>query len=117
MITRKCKYCNSGFTGRKDKIFCSAICKAYYHRNLNNLSKKASLATDKILHRNRSILYECMGEKTKKRKVGRDLLAKKNFRFEYMTGFYENAIGKRYHIIYEFAWMKFKSGEILIIRR
>jgi len=114
---RKCKYCNTAYTGRKDKIFCSAICKANYHRNLNKLSKKASFVTDKILHRNRSILFEFMEEKKRKRKVKRDLLAKKNFRFEYITGFYENAQGKRYHIVYDFAWMEFKTGEILVVRR
>lgn len=58
-----------------------------------------------------------MGNKIQQKKVDRDHLAKKNFRFEYMTGFYENAQGKRYHLVYDFAWMEFKTKEVLIVRR
>ena len=117
MEKRKCKFCKTPYTGRRDKIFCSAICKAIYHRQLREATRIATLLTDKILHRNRSILLEVMGKNRHQKKVDRDFLAKKNFRFEYMTGFYENAQGKRYHLMYDFAWMEFKTGEILVVRR
>lgn len=114
---RKCKYCKSPYTGRSDKIFCSAKCKAEYHNRLKATTLKATFSTDKILHRNRSILLEVMDKNNHQKKVDRDFLAKKNFRFEYMTGSYENAQGKRYHLMYDFAWMEFKTGEILVVRR
>ena len=114
---RICKLCKSHFTGRRDKIFCSPKCKAIYHRILRAENRKATYKTDKILHRNRSILLEVMSSNLHQKKVDRDFLAKKNFRFEYMTGFYENAQGKRYHLMYDFAWMEFKTGEILVVRR
>ncbi len=117
MSSRKCKLCKTPFTGRKDKIFCSANCKAEYHIRLKAATLKATFKTDQILHRNRSILLEVMGKNLHQKKVDRDFLAKKNFRFEYMTGFYENAQGKRYHLVYDFAWMQFKSGELLVLRR
>ena len=117
MSSRKCKFCKTPFTGRKDKIFCSANCKAVYHNRLNAATLKATFKTDKILHRNRSILLEVMGKNLRQKKVDRDFLAKKNFRFEYMTGYYKNAQGKQYHLMYDFAWMEFKTGEILVIRR
>ncbi len=117
MNSRLCKLCKNSFKGRSDKIFCSPDCKASYHSQLKAVTNKATLSTDKILHRNRSILLEFLGKNIHQKKVHRDQLAKKNFRFEYMTGFYENAQGKRYHIVYDFAWMAFKTGEILIIRR
>ena len=117
MSGRKCKLCKAPFTGRKDKIFCSPHCKADYHYRLNAATLKATFKTDKILHRNRSILLEVMGKNLHQKKVDRDFLAKKNFRFEYMTGYYKNAQGKQYHLMYDFAWMEFKTGEILVVRR
>ena len=58
-----------------------------------------------------------MGKNSSKKKVLKSVLEKKNFKFHYLTGFYENAQNKRYHIVYDFAWMDFKTGEILIVRR
>jgi hypothetical protein len=117
MEKRKCKLCKSPFTGRIDKIFCSPVCKATYHRKLLAATLKATFSTDKILHRNRSILFEVLVENLHQKKVNRNFLTKKNFRFEYMTGFYENSQGKRYPLVYDFAWMKFKTGDILVVRR
>ncbi len=117
MSSRRCRLCNAPFKGRRDKIFCSTACKSDYHHELMAVSNQIALPTDKILHRNRAILYEVMGDNIHQKKVDRDALAKKNFRFEYMTGTYENAQGKRYHLIYDFAWMEFKSGDVLVVRR
>ncbi|TXE05951.1 hypothetical protein ES711_14010 [Gelidibacter salicanalis] len=117
--TRKrfCKICKSPIKGRSDKVFCGAICKAYYHNKLKEVTNKATASTDSILHRNRSILLEIMGKNGSQIKVLKTVLEKKNFKFHYLTGFYENAQNKRYHIVYDFAWMDFKTGEILIVRR
>lgn len=112
-----CKICKIPIRGRSDKVFCSATCKAYYHNKLKEVTLKATVGIDKILHRNRSILLEIMGKNSVQKKVPKSLLEKKNFKFHYMTGFYENAQLKRYHIVYDFAWMDFKTGEILIVRR
>ena len=117
MTERKCKLCETPFTGRRDKIFCSTGCKSDYHHRLKTLSKRVALTTDKILHRNRSIFFEILGDHEEQKKIDRDYLAKKNFRFEYMTGSYENEEGKRYHLLYDYAWMEFKTGDILIVRR
>jgi len=117
MIYRRCRLCDTPFSGRRDKIFCSIGCKSDYHQQLRVKSNQIAAPTDKILHRNRAILYECMGDNIRQKKIDRDALAKKNFRFEYMTGMYENAQGKRYHLVYDFAWMAFKSGDILVLRR
>jgi len=58
-----------------------------------------------------------MGKNTNQKTISREVLDQKNFKFDYMTGYYENAQGKRYHIVYDFAWMAFKDGRILIVRR
>ena len=116
-LLRRCKWCNAHYTGRSDKIYCSPKCKAEYHYKLKQVTAHAALPTDKILHRNRSTLLEVMGKETRRKIVSKFVLDRKNFKFDFATGFYENAQGKRYHVVYDFAWMKFSDGNILIIRR
>lgn len=113
----RCRLCKRTFRGRKDKKFCSIQCKNDYHTQLRKATKEATKSTDKILHRNRSIILEIMGNRSKKKEIPTEVLANKNFKFNYHTGTYENAKGKRYHIIYDFAWMEFSRGKVLIIRR
>ncbi len=115
--TKKCKICKKPIVGRYDKIFCSVACKNSYHVQLRRATAKAVKATDKILHRNRSILLELMGKNTKQKKINRQKLDAKKFNWKYYTGSYINSKGKLYHIVYDFAWMEFTDGEILIIRR
>ena len=72
---------------------------------------------DKILHRNRSILLEIMGKNAVQMKVNRAILDKKNFKYDYITGFYINSKNKMYHKVYDFTWMLFGDGEVLINRK
>lgn len=116
-MKRNCTLCKKEIVGRKDKRFCSINCKNEYHSRLRQATKEATIPIDKILHRNRSILLEIMGKNEKQKKVPRHILDQKKFNIRYMTGFFENAQGKRYHIVYDFAWMEFSDGEVLIKRR
>jgi len=114
---RQCRVCGTRLTGRRDKIFCSTACKNEYHVSLRSNTAKAVKETDKILHRNRSILLELMGDNIRQKKVDRKKLDNKKFNFNYITGYYINSKGKTYHIVYDFAWMEFSDGEVLIVRR
>ncbi|MCB0634545.1 MAG: hypothetical protein R2824_05355 [Saprospiraceae bacterium] len=114
---RRCRLCKASFYGRADKIFCTIACKNEYHVRLRRATSYAVRETDKILHRNRSILLEIMGKNKTQKKVDRLILEKKKFRFNYLTGFYINSRGKTYHYVYDFAWMTFSDQEILIIRK
>jgi hypothetical protein len=116
-ITRQCKICNAQLKGRRDKLFCSTACKNEYHTDLRRKTAKAVREIDKILHRNRSILLEVMGNNTSQKKVDRKILDQKKFNFSYMTGYYLNSRGKTYHLVYDYAWMEFSDGEVLIIKR
>ena len=114
---RTCKVCGIPVKGRADKIFCSSTCKNAYHVNLRKATAEAVLQTDKILHRNRSILLEVMSGNTSQRKVKRTALDKKKFNFNYITGYYVNSRGKTYHHVYDFSWMEFSNQEVLIVKR
>ena len=112
-----CLICEKPLIGRSDKKFCSLACKNDYHTHLRQLSRDVAHETDKFLHRNRSILYEIMGDRKTQIKIKRDILDKKNFKYQYITGYYINSKGKTYHYVYDFSWMEFSDREILINRR
>lgn len=116
MKHRICKVCQTELTGRSDQIFCSLVCKNYYHLELRKLSAKIASTIDRILHRNRSILLELMGKKRRKLKLSRIELERKKFIFKYSTHSHINKEGKIYFYIYDFAWMEFSDNEILILR-
>ena len=113
----KCKICKKNIIGRSDKLFCSVLCKSYYHRKLRKVTTQETLVIDEILHRNRSILLEVLGKHKSHKKVKRIVLDKKRFRYNYMTHFYINKQGKYYYHLYVFAWMEFSDDEILIVKR
>ena len=113
---KKCKMCSKKVVGRSDKIFCSVKCKSTYHRKLRKKTKLVALVIDEILHRNRSILYEIIGDVKTKIKVPRMVLEKKKFQFLYHTHTHQNKQGKTYYYLYDLAWMSFSNNEILIIR-
>ena len=117
MKNHKCKMCKSPIKGRSDKVFCSLNCKNEYHIKLRQVTHKATLAIDKILHRNRSILLEVMGKNQWQKKINRLILDKKKFNFNHVTGYYINSKGKTYNYVYDFSWMVFSHKEILINRR
>lgn len=108
--------CNKKLSGRVDKIFCSSYCKSDYHVKLRRVNKKATLQTDKILHRNRSILLEILGKHSKQKKVDRMILDDKKFNYSYITGYEINSQNKTFNYVYDFAWMAFSTKEILIRR-
>jgi hypothetical protein len=117
MGMKKCIMCKSKVVGRSDKKYCSIKCKSNYHRKLSEVTNIATQRIDKILHRNRSILLEVMGENKLQTKISIDVLEKKKFSFNYITKYYINSKGKTYHHVYDFSWMTFSDNEVLIIRR
>ncbi len=113
----KCVVCNKEIYGRKDKIFCSINCKNEYHLTLRKVTKQIAYPLDRILHRNRAILLEIMGPKSRKKIIRRATLVQKKFQFKYLTHFNKNSKGKIYHHVYDFAWMEFSDDEVLIVRQ
>jgi len=111
---KTCKQCGKILSGRSDKIFCSVSCKNTYHKNLRKNTDKAVVTINKILHRNRSILYEIMKDKKGQIKINRRILDNKKFNYKYHTHFYVNSKGKTYYYVYDYAWMSFSDDEILI---
>ncbi len=112
----RCVICKTIFKGRADKKFCSVSCKNTFHLKLAKASENYTHKVDKILHRNHRILMVLMGKSLLQLKISRVDLVKKNFNFDFITGFYLNSQGKTYHYVYEFAWMEFSTQEIMVVR-
>jgi endogenous inhibitor of DNA gyrase (YacG/DUF329 family) len=113
---KRCPICKKKVVGRSDKRFCSLDCKNNYHIRLQKHTSNATEETDKILHRNRSILLELMGRSKTRKKISRIILDKKNFSFDYITGFHINTKNKTIHHVYDFSWAIFTDQEVLIMR-
>ena len=111
-----CRMCKGEVKGRSDKIFCSAKCKAYYHKRLKEVNALATQRIDAILHRNRAILLEIMGKNINQKKVSRKMLDDKKFNFNYITNHHTNVRGKLVSYVYDFSWIIFSDQEVLIKR-
>ena len=115
-MKNNCLHCQKEFSGREGKQFCSIVCKNGH----NNARRKRALSEteeiDGFLHRNHEILTElCASSPSKKQFFPKSVLVEKGFRFENMTSIYTNTQGKMYHHIYNFAWMGFSSGQVMVV--
>ena len=113
---RKCKVCKSEITGRVGKLFCGQKCKNYYHKNLRYASFKAAIRINEYLKRNHGILLEILGKNLSQKKVYRNVLEDKKFRFKYHTHTHQNSLGKTMHYVYNLGWMEFSDDEVLVVR-
>ncbi|MCB0593468.1 MAG: hypothetical protein H6557_03795 [Lewinellaceae bacterium] len=116
-MNRQCEHCSAPLAGRSDKRFCSVKCKNDFNTSRRRETRLETREVDRILHRNREIFQTIMGEKRNKMTIARLELIQMGFNFDYLTGVYTNKQGKRYHNVYDFAWMAFSTQEILIVRR
>ena len=112
---RKCKFCTASFRGRVNKIFCSTTCKSRYHHDLRRKTRKVSVHIDKILHRNRSILYEIMGEQFIEKRIKKSVLDRKKFQFGYYTSLDSGTEKPRFYL-YDFSYMLKPDNQVIVHR-
>jgi len=115
-MKRQCPICKSSIVGRSDKKFCSATCKSTYHKKLLKHTERHTAKVDDILHRNRSILQELLGKKCDEMNMPREQLDAKKFNFRYVTGYHENSMNKIVNYVYDFSWVIFSDGNVLVRR-
>jgi hypothetical protein len=113
---RKCLACPNEVIGRVDKVFCSIKCKNYYHKKLRYKSVIAAIRINEYLKRNHGILLEALGKNVLQKKVYRNALEDKRFRFKYHTHTHLNSQGKTMHYVYDLGWMEFSNDEVLVVR-
>ncbi|PWH86553.1 hypothetical protein DIT68_04770 [Brumimicrobium oceani] len=114
---KNCKICSKRLVGRSDKLFCSLKCKNYYHTDLRRKTALVAKDIDKMLHRNRSIIYELLGSKNHFVKIKRVELDKKKFHFNYYTHQNTNKEGRVYNWLYDIGWFEYSTEEMFLLKK
>lgn len=117
MKKQTCLNCGAKIHGRSDKKFCGIDCKNAYNYTKRQETKSVTKIIDQLLHKNHHILSTLIGTQRKRMKIDRLELEKMGFSFKYITGYYVNSQNKKYHYVYDFAWMEFSNQEIMIIKK
>ena len=81
----ECKECGRSFSGRSDKKFCDEQCRSAYHNNIRRVEFKYVSQTNRILFRNRKVLYELFESGVNCLSLGE--LTELGFTHNYITSF------------------------------
>jgi hypothetical protein len=115
-MTKFCPICNAKVLGRADKLFCGIACKNTFNYQQKASNQSATKDIDGYLHRNREILALLMGSASKIT-LEKIVLDRTGFKYPYHTSHYINKEGKTYWLVYDYAWMDFANGSVLIVKR
>jgi hypothetical protein len=114
-VAGDCLSCGRPLRGRVDKKFCDAGCRNVYHNRRHRAERVEISSVDLALKHNRRVLKACLGlEKT--RRVSREEMLARGFRFEFFTHHFTNVQGKRYCFCYDHGWLALGGGECLVVK-
>ena len=102
MEDRYCLECGERFSGRSDKRFCCDACRNSYHNAVSRQSKAYSYRINSILHRNHSILEECM--EAGRMRIGRREMNEKMFAEKYFTALTRKFPGRPVYTCYDISY-------------
>ncbi|HHH52711.1 MAG TPA: hypothetical protein ENK91_03565, partial [Bacteroidetes bacterium] len=99
-----------------DKKFCSADCRISYHNRLNKDKNNYMRNVNRVLRKNRKILFELNPEG--KITIHKDKLLTKGFDFNYFTSEYITKAGKVYKYVYDQGYMDIGNNfYILVVKK
>lgn len=101
-MKRHCPECGEEYTGRIDKKFCSAGCRATHHNRLNAAERTYQRSINNILRHNRNVLAELNPDG--KANVRKDRLIDRGFKFRYFTNQYVTRNNTLYHFCYDYGY-------------
>jgi predicted nucleic acid-binding Zn ribbon protein len=113
---RGCLHCGKALKGRVDKRFCDTGCKNLYHNRRQRAERSEIGSVDLVLKRNRRILKNCLGREGTRR-VRKEELVARGFRFEYFTHNFTNSRGKRYCFCYDYGWLGLGGDQWLVVKQ
>ena len=102
-----------------DKRFCDDYCRSAYNNELHRNMQGAGFLrkVNSILRRNRRILEEIMAGGENALKVQREILAKKGFNFNYLTGVFADQDGAIFYFCYEYGYRIIDNEWYYIMKR
>jgi predicted nucleic acid-binding Zn ribbon protein len=112
---RTCMYCNKIFSGRIDKKYCSDACRSLYNIEQRRDKEILIKQINKILKRNREILFAMAGS-AKTTYVHELDLTGKGFDYKYFTSLHQSSNGKIYYFCYDICYSKNSNNTILIVK-
>jgi len=116
MNQRRCEECNSPLKGRSDKRFCGDYCRNTYHNRKHQKRNRVRYATHQKLQRNRQILKEILGSKSR-RVIGREQLIQLGFDFGFLTEILRLTRGQNYYYIYDVGYRLLEANRLLIVHK
>ena len=111
---KKCPVCDTPIIGRSDKKYCSDDCRASYHNARNRSSNIKIRKINRILRRNRKILFEMICEDLQK--IPKSMLQEKGFDFDHYTREMQDK-GNGYKACYDIAYQVVEEEKELNMRR
>lgn len=113
--TTKCLECGISVYGRSDKKFCSDPCRTSYHNKNNMDSNNFMRNINNILRKNRRILKEL--NPSGKKRVSKEALIDRGFKFSYYTNEYITKAGKVYKFCYEQGYLALEKNKYALVVR
>jgi hypothetical protein len=111
-----CLTCGKALRGRVDKKFCDAGCRNVYHNRRQRTERQEINGVDLVLKHNRRILKDCIGRE-RTRRINKEELLARGFRFEFFTHHYTNVRGKCYVFCYDHGWLELEGDRFLVVRQ
>ena len=115
--TKECLNCGSKLTGRRDKKFCDAQCKAEFHNKNRSYGELYISSSQSITRHNRRILKTLCPEG--KATVRKEVLDIMGYDFRYFSGLYKTS-ANLYYLAYDYAFAPiYEKGveKALIVQR
>jgi len=117
LATRKCLSCGQSLTGRVDKKFCDAQCRASFNNQKKHIHEQTILDTNRILRKNRTILKTLSPEG--KATIRKEVLDAMGYDYRFFSGIFKTKAGV-YYLVYDYAFSPvFEKGieKALIVQR
>jgi hypothetical protein len=110
---KTCLECETKFTGRVDKKFCSDQCRVSHNNRLNSNENNYVRNVNNALRKNRRILTEL--NTTGKTRLSGARLKEKGFDFQYFTNLYKTKEGTVYYYCYEQGYLPIENDFYLLV--
>lgn len=113
--TRTCVECDSVLHGRSDQKFCSRHCRNAFNNRHNSGVDALMRKINRVLKRNRQILYRL--NPTGKKKIRHQRLRNEGFNFSYYTSIYTTREGTQYYFCYDYGYLPIENDYVMLVRR
>ena len=103
LSAKTCLTCGKSITGRIDKKFCDAQCRASFNNQKKHIHEQTILSTNRVLRRNRTILRTLSPEG--KATVRKEVLDNMGYDFRYFSGLFKaKPSNNLYYLVYDYGF-------------